>query len=144
GLDSFVLAQLNKAYADAKATGDAKADTEWQPRLAKSLPKQPSPTRWIDWSNMIALAAVGAGLMLGLFTRLSALGGIGLLMMYYWAMPSLPWLPEAGPTEGHYLFINKNVIEALALAMIATSRVGRWGGLDGLLFRRRRIEAASR
>ena len=112
--------------------------------LAKGLPFYPSPTRFIDWSNMIALTAIGAGLILGLFTRLSAVGGIGLLMLYYWCMPSLPWLPEASPTEGHYLFVNKNIIEALALAMIATSGVGRWCGLDGILFRSRRIAKAAK
>lgn len=142
-LDNFVLGQLNNAYADAKMAGDDKADKAAQAKLAKSLPHYPSPTGWIDKANMWALTLVGAGLMLGLFTRLSALGGIGLLMMYYWAMPSLPWLPAAGPLEGHYLFVNKNLIEAIALAMIATSGIGRWGGLDGILFRRRRIEKAT-
>jgi uncharacterized membrane protein YphA (DoxX/SURF4 family) len=142
-LDAFVLAELTKSYTDAKAAGDPKADEISKTQLAKPLPYYPSPTRFIDWSNMIALTLIGAGLMLGLFTRLSAVGGIGLLMLYYWCMPSLPWLPEAGPTEGHYLFINKNIIEALALAMIATSGVGRWCGLDGILFRSRRIAKAA-
>jgi uncharacterized membrane protein YphA (DoxX/SURF4 family)/uncharacterized protein YozE (UPF0346 family) len=89
-----------------------------------------SPTLWIDWSNMIALTAVGACLMLGLFTRLAAIGAMGLLLMYYFPHPPWPGLPHNPMAEGHYLIINKNLIEALALAMIATSRIGRWGGLD--------------
>jgi len=94
------------------------------------LPGEGSPTWWIDWSNMLGLTAVGACLMLGLFTRLAALGGIGLLMLYYFAMPPFPGLPENPMAEGHYLIVNKNLIEAVALLAIATSGVGRWAGLD--------------
>ena len=42
--------------------------------------------------------------------------------------------------EGHYLIVDKNVIEAIALLMIAASGAGRWAGLDAYLsaiFRRR-------
>ena len=35
--------------------------------------------------------------------------------------------------EGHYLIVNKNLIEMIALFMIATSRIGRWGGLDAYI-----------
>jgi uncharacterized membrane protein YphA (DoxX/SURF4 family) len=150
-LDVFVVGDvmtgrpgvLQRAYLDAKVAGDKKADAVYKPMLAKGLPSYPSPTGWIDWANMLALTAVGAGLMLGLFTRLSAVGGIGLLMLYYWCMPAFPWLPEAGPMEGHYLFVNKNLIEAIALAMIACSGVGRWAGLDAFLFRKRRVAKES-
>lgn len=138
-MDNFLLSELQKAYLDAKVAKDEQAAAALQTQLAKGLPRHKSPTLWIDWANMIALTAVGAGLILGLFTRLSALGGVGLLMLYYWCMPSFPWLPEAGPLEGHYFFINKNIIEALALLVIATSGVGRWGGLDAFLFRKRRL-----
>lgn len=149
-LDLFVVGDVGQgiaglipqAYLSATAAKDPKADTVYHPMMAKGLPHYPSPTRFIDWANMISLTAVGVGLILGLFTRLSAVGGIGLLMMYYWCMPSLPWLPEAGPMEGHYFFVNKNIIEALALAAIATSGIGRWAGLDAFLFRKRRLAGA--
>jgi len=105
-------------------------------QLAKGpLPGEKSPTWFIDWSNMIALTAVGVCLMLGLFTRLAALGGIGLLAMYYFSMPPFPGLPESPMAEGHYLIVNKNLIEAIALLMIATSRAGRWAGLDAFFAR---------
>jgi len=96
-------------------------------------PPEPSQTEFIDWANMLALTAVGVCLMLGLFTRLSALGGIGLLGLYYFAMPPWPGLPESPMAEGHYLIINKNLIEMLALFMIMTTRIGRWGGLDAFV-----------
>jgi len=104
-------------------------------------PKEKSQTWFSDVANMWALTLVGICLMLGLFTRFAALLGVGLLCMYYFAMPPWPGLPESPMVEGHYLIVNKNVIEAIALLMIATSRVGRWAGLDAYIsawFRRRR------
>jgi len=47
--------------------------------------------------------------------------------------PALPWLPEPPNTEGHYLIISKNVIEMLALFMLACIPSGRWFGLDALV-----------
>ena len=49
-------------------------------------------------------------------------------------MPALPWLPESPKAEGHYVFINKNLIETLALLTLATTRSGWWAGVDGLLY----------
>jgi len=98
-------------------------------------PPEKSQTWLIDHLNMWALTAVGVCLMLGLFTRLAALGGVGLLVMYYMAIPPWPWLPDNPMAEGHYWFIDKNFIEAIALLMIATSRVGRWAGLDAWVSR---------
>jgi len=97
-----------------------------------------SPTLLIDWANMISLTAVGVCLIVGLFTRLACLGAAGLLVMYYCAMPSLPGIPESPALEGHYLIINKNLIELVTVLMLATTRVGRWGGLDGLIASRSR------
>jgi len=104
-------------------------------------PNEKSQTAFSDFSNKWALTLVGVCLMLGLFTRLAALGGVGLLCMYYFAMPPWPGLPESPMAEGHYWIVNKNLIEAIALMMIATSGVGRWAGVDAYisaLCRRRR------
>ena len=97
------------------------------------LPAEPSQTRSVDWANMLGLTLIGACLMLGLFTRFAAVCGAVMLGMFYLSMPPWPGLPEAPNSEGHYLFINKNVIEMIALLVIATSGVGRWFGLDAFL-----------
>ncbi len=99
----------------------------------------------VDYGNMIGLFAAGICLMIGLFTRFSALVGAVLISMYYMTMPPWPNLPEAPNNEGHYLIVNKNVIEACALLMIATSGIGKWCGLDAFisaLFRRRKSHPA--
>jgi hypothetical protein len=49
------------------------------------------------------------------------------------AMPPFPWLPPNPRAEGHYYFVDKNLIEMLALLALATTRSGRWAGLDALL-----------
>ena len=45
----------------------------------------------------------------------------------------MPWWPTP-PQEGNYLFVNKNLIEMLALLVLATTRSGRWFGLDALIY----------
>ncbi len=133
-------ALLKRAEAPLKEVEQAILDVRTLDQMAKGPPpREKSPTAFADWANMLGLAAVGICLMLGLFTRLASLGGISLLCLYYFCMPPWPGLPE-GPSEGHYLFINKNVIEAVALLVIATSGVGKWAGLDAFIsaWRRRR------
>lgn len=101
--------------------------------MSGPLPKEPSQTMMIDWSNMIGLTAIGACLVLGLFTRLAAICGAGMLTMFYLAMPPWPGYPEVPMQEGHYMIVNKNLIEMIALLAIASSGVGRWWGLDAYL-----------
>jgi uncharacterized membrane protein YphA (DoxX/SURF4 family) len=79
------------------------------------------------------LTATGVCLLVGLFTRSFCLIGAGFLLMFYLAMPPLPGVPENLRAEGHYLYINKNIIEMLALLALATTMSGRWCGLDGLV-----------
>lgn len=93
------------------------------------------------------LTVVGGLLLAGLFTRTACLAGAAFLLLFFLAMPPLPWVPDNPRAEGHYLFINKNIIEMLALLALATTRSGRWLGLDALLqflnpWRRRGAERA--
>jgi len=93
-------------------------------------------TWMLDWSDKIVawgLTLGGLGLLLGCFTRLSCLLGAALLLLFYLSLPPLPGLPENPMAEGKYLFINKNLVESLALLALATTRSGRWLGIDALL-----------
>jgi uncharacterized membrane protein YphA (DoxX/SURF4 family) len=136
-------ALLARAEGPIRAVEAAVLDARTVEQMAEGPPPhEKSQTAFSDWANMIGLTAVGVCLMLGLFTRLAALGGISLLCLYYFCMPPWPGLPE-GPSEGHYLIVNKNMIEAIALAVIATSGVGRWAGLDAFTSAWRRASAVS-
>ena len=90
----------------------------------------------LQWSDAIAkygLIAVGIALLIGLLTRTACVAGASFLLLFYLAMPPLLGMPDNPRAEGHYLFINKNIIEMLALLALATTRSGRWVGLDGLV-----------
>ena len=88
---------------------------------------------WLDRSTMYGLSAVGFCLLLGVFTPAAALGGAVYLLSFYLSMPPWPGLPE-GITEGHYRYVNKNLIELIALLALAATPNGLWIGLDAFLF----------
>ena len=93
-----------------------------------------SKIRQINHLTIWSLIILGAGLMLGVFSRLSALGAAGLLLLFYLPMPPWPGVPEA-PGPDHSLFINKNLIEFIACLALATLPTGRWIGVDALIRR---------
>ena len=88
---------------------------------------------WSDAAVMWGLLVLGACLMLGLLSRVSSLAAALLILSFYLAMPSLPGWPESPRLEGHYLVINKTLIEVIALLALTFIPTGRWAGLDGLL-----------
>jgi uncharacterized membrane protein YphA (DoxX/SURF4 family) len=92
---------------------------------------------WINLITMVGLLAVGICLMLGLFTPLAALGAAAYLALFYLSMPPWPGVPQGPKVEGHYLFVNKNLIELLACLVLAKTPNGLWIGLDAILFGRR-------
>jgi thiosulfate dehydrogenase (quinone) large subunit len=98
-----------------------------------------------DLITMWVLTIVGVCLMLGLFTRLASVIGIGFLLMFYLAAP--PWIGYfyAIPSEGSYLLVNKNLVELAALVVILLTGSGRFAGLDRILRRliRRRPRLAA-
>jgi uncharacterized membrane protein YphA (DoxX/SURF4 family) len=96
---------------------------------------EPSRGQLMDRVTMWFLVVVGTFLMGGLFTRLACVMAAGFLVMTYLAHPAFPWHPLPPNTEGNPVFINKNVIEALALLTLACYPTGRWLGLDALVLR---------
>ena len=97
--------------------------------------KTTSMGQTMDKATTWFLIAVGACLMGGLFTRLACVLGAGFLVMTYLTYPPFPWYPLPPNTEGNPLFINKNVIECIALLALACMPTGRWLGLDAIVLR---------
>jgi uncharacterized membrane protein YphA (DoxX/SURF4 family) len=113
--------------------------------MGKPHQMRPSTIELINFSTTWGLIAMGAGLMLGLFTRLSSLAGVIFLAQIYLSMPPWPGLPANPLAEGHYLIVSKNLIEMIALLALMCFPTGQWIGLDALLFgwlRRRRERRA--
>ncbi len=91
------------------------------------------PMDYIDAMTMYSLTIIGAFLIAGFLTRLSALAAAGWLIMFYLAMPPWPGVPPA-PGPEHAFIVNKNLIEAISMLAIAALPTGQWFGLDALLW----------
>jgi thiosulfate dehydrogenase [quinone] large subunit len=109
----------------------------------RSLATRPDLLANADLITMWGLTIVGVCLILGLFTRLASLAGIGFILLFYLAAPPLVGYFYAIPSEGSYLVVNKNLVELAALVVILLTRSGRFAGLDrivhGVLRRRPRL-----
>jgi thiosulfate dehydrogenase [quinone] large subunit len=96
----------------------------------------------VNLMNKWGLTAIGLGLILGCFTRLASLSGLVVILLFYLCNPPFVGLYYSIPTEGSYLVVNKNLVEAAALAVIFATGSGRAAGLDriihGLLRKRER------
>jgi len=89
----------------------------------------------VDFLNTWGLIAIGAGLILGLFTRVAAISGAILLFIYYLNNPPLIGLEYSLPTEGSYMIVSKTLIESMALVALAVFPSGAFAGLDMLISR---------
>lgn len=87
-----------------------------------------------DLAMAWGLTLSGLGLMLGLFTQTSIVVAAALLLAIYLARPPLDYTGfiTAGP-EGTELYVNKALIEVLALTALFAFRTGRFFGLDILI-----------
>lgn len=87
----------------------------------------------VDFMNIWGLILIGLGLILGLFTRVAALSGFALLLLYYFTNPPLIGMYYSVPGEGNYLVVNKTIIEAAALVVIAAFSHSDFFRIDCLL-----------
>jgi len=92
----------------------------------------PAVLQVVDFMNIWGLILIGLGLMLGLLSRVASLGGILLLAFYYLANPPFVASGTTG-LEGHYVWIDKNLIEMIALLVLTFIPTGYFLGLDGLI-----------
>ena len=84
--------------------------------------------------NTWGLLLIGLGLFLGLFTRISQVAGMALLLLYYLSHP--PVFTEPGFfREGSYFIISKDLLEIFGLLGLMFFPTGQFLGLDGLLSR---------
>jgi thiosulfate dehydrogenase (quinone) large subunit len=95
----------------------------------------------LDLGISVALIAVGTSLMLGLFTQLGCGGAMALLATFYLA--AVPTGTVDVRAEGTYLLVNKNLIEACAVAVLFAFRTGSIAGLDRLWLRPPRVQVST-
>ncbi len=132
--------RMDAVTAESDLARDANAFiAELQKELngGKDVTEEPVTSRGqqMDQFTIWFLVGVGACLMFGLFTRVACLAAAGFLVMTYLAHPAFPWYPLPPNTEGNPVFVNKNVIECIALLALSLYPTGRWLGLDAIVLR---------
>jgi thiosulfate dehydrogenase [quinone] large subunit len=105
--------------------------------VADWIISSPGVLNTVDFLNTWGLIAIGLGLILGLFTRTAGIAGCALLGLYYLFNPPLIGMSTAVPLEGNYLLVNKTLLEAVMLLLIAVSPAARRFGLDTLFLNRK-------
>jgi uncharacterized membrane protein YphA (DoxX/SURF4 family) len=73
----------------------------------------------VDYSIIFGLLIIGFALFIGISTRLASLAGAALLLLFYISNPPFTVNPIGYGVEGHYLVINKNLIELITLLVLA-------------------------
>ena len=85
---------------------------------------------WVNWVFMLALAAVGIALLLGIGMRLAAVGG-SLLLLSMWSVAMLP---------GSNPFVDSHIIYTLVLVVLALTAAGNTWGLGERWSRTRLVQ----
>ncbi len=133
--------EVKEWLTDVEKIGQAYQQRLWsiltdEQREKGSLPVGWTTTDYLDFMLTFSLTAIGVCLLLGLCTRLAALGGAGFLLVVLLNQPPWPTIfPPAPAVVGHALLVDKNFIELVALLVLASTTVGRWGGLDHFVYR---------
>ena len=73
-----------------------------------------------DWAVMLGLVAIGLSLLSGVLSRVAALFGIALMAMFYGCQPPEPFAEAFSGADGRFFVIERNVLEALGLLLVAS------------------------
>ena len=131
----FLYEGFAKLFSPSWTAAGFLLDSQWIfSRIFIAMAENPKMLAFVDFSNKWGLVAIGLGLMTGTLTRLSCVSGILLLTLYYFSTPPFIGLEYSAPSEGSYLIVNKNMIEACALFVLIIFPTGHIAGLDRLLF----------
>lgn len=101
--------------------------------MFRGIAADPNMLANADLMTMWGLTIVGVCLIVGLFTRLASVAGIGFILLFYFATPPFIGYFYTVPSEGSYLIVNKNLVEAAALGVIFMTRSGLFAGLDRII-----------
>jgi thiosulfate dehydrogenase [quinone] large subunit len=107
------------------------------------IANRPEVLAYVNLMNIWGLILIGLGLILGCFTRTAGTAGLLLILLYYLCNPPFIGYFYSLPSEGSYLIINKNLVEAAALLVVLALHGGRYFGVDQILHKLlRRTQAA--
>ncbi|MFC2089529.1 DoxX family membrane protein [Bacteroidota bacterium] len=124
GLSKLFMEEWSAKSYLANATGFLSGFYQW-------LAGSEGLLNTIDFLNVYGLILIGLALFIGIGVRISAGGGILLLLLYYFAYPPFGTSLFGSP-EGHFLVVNRNLIEALILTLFIFSKDTGYG-IDQLI-----------
>jgi thiosulfate dehydrogenase [quinone] large subunit len=92
--------------------------------LFHGLAANPAMLEKVNLMTMWGLVAIGLGLIVGCLTRTAAVSGILIILLIYLCNPPFVGYFYSIPTEGSYLVVNKNLVEAAGLLVVAMTNTG--------------------
>jgi uncharacterized membrane protein YphA (DoxX/SURF4 family) len=132
----FQLALWELLTPEQKSKGFLRGPIHTAEMLPIPLPFVTTRMQLIDFAVSWGLTAIGICLMLGLCTRLAALGGAAFLVFVLMVQPPWPTIyPPAPEVVGHALLVDKNFVELVGLLVLAAAGAGQWAGLDVFIYR---------
>ena len=115
------------------------ASSWWFAPFFHWIAETPAVLMAVDWINLIGLTFVGLALIFGLFERIGAAVGMSLLFLYWLSNPPFVSNDFNVINEGHYLVINKNIVELIALFVLLLFPTGKQLGIP-VLFKKNRVD----
>ena len=129
-------AKLNNP--DWSAEGYLLDSAGWFADIFHAMAANAAVLGFVNVVNSWGLAIIGLALILGLFTRAALIAGMVFLGLYYLSHPPLIGVEYALPSEGNYLFVDKTLIELIAMGVLLAFPVSHVIGLDRLIATRAR------
>jgi thiosulfate dehydrogenase [quinone] large subunit len=112
------------------------SESQWiMAGVAKWIISNDAVLQVVDFMNIWGLIAIGLGLILGLFTRVAAISGAILVLLYYFNNAPIIGIEYSIPAEGSNLIVSKTLIEAVALCVLAVFPTGTIWAMDVLVLR---------
>ena len=127
---------LSKLFTPGWSSALFLSESQWvMSGIAEWITSNSGVLTVVDFMNTWGLIAIGAGLIVGLFTRTAAISGAILLFIYYLNNAPIIGIEYTVPSEGNYLIVSKTLIEAVSLVVLAVFPTGKFIGLDVFLSR---------
>lgn len=108
--------------------------------IFRSIAENPDILAISDFINIWGLVIIGLLLILGLFEKLGYIGAAALLVLYYLAHPPLLNVEYIFPTEGSYLWVDKNLIMLLTVIVLYLFPTAKVIGIDRLIFNKNKAK----
>ena len=110
----------------------------WFNSFFRSLAENPDILVVTDFLNEWGLLLIGLSLITGCLARVASIGAMVMLAFYYLSHPPFIGSNYMMPSEGSYLWVDKNLIELAALFVLFLFPTSQFVGLDKYLFNRKR------